>query len=58
LSKRISAVHVNSDILLDDELSDPAQEAKMLIESNKPVPDSIWVNNYNASVYQASRSDI
>ena len=44
LSKRINIVHVHRDMLLDDELSDPAQEAKALMANNQAVPDAIWVN--------------
>jgi adenylate kinase len=43
LCKKINAVHVSMDVLLDDELSDDATEAKQLIANSQPVPDDIWV---------------
>ena len=43
LSNKVGAVHVTSSVLLEDELSDAAQEANLLIEGGKTVPDSLWV---------------
>nr|CAB3220769.1 AK58 radial spoke protein [Phallusia mammillata] len=43
LSKRINSVHINQDGLLDDELSDDAQQVKSLLAESKPVPDELWV---------------
>ena len=43
LCKKINAVHVSTEVLLDDELSDDAAEAKKLIANSQPVPDDIWV---------------
>nr|NP_001155275.1 radial spoke protein AK58 [Ciona intestinalis]BAH59278.1 radial spoke protein AK58 [Ciona intestinalis] len=43
MSKTINSVHITSDVLLDDELSDAANEAKKLISTSQAVTDKLWV---------------
>ena len=43
LCKKTNAVHISAPVLLDDELSDDATDAKNLIAKSQPVPDEVWV---------------
>uniref|UniRef100_H2Z0X8 Nucleoside-diphosphate kinase n=1 Tax=Ciona savignyi TaxID=51511 RepID=H2Z0X8_CIOSA len=44
LSNTINSVHITSDVLLDDELSDAANAAKKLMSSSQSVPNNLWVD--------------